>query len=202
MRWLGRRRRHNSHRHPDGRPHPAQPNSRTDRRADGATATVLEPTLAENDDVAEVVVVPDGSSVGGTVDVTITGTRGDVTEKAEVSFDVVEGVDDRFERAEELRDMFIPWLAANHPELGITADTEWQGTMVSPQWLVVSHYLFFSDEWEMHVEWHIMIAPDDWARIDLRRRFVEVAPSEAFEISSVSGGTEPHEYEVPGTIWR
>jgi len=31
--------------------------------------------------------------------------------------------------------------------------------MVSPQWLVVSHYLFFSEEWEMHVEWHIMVAP-------------------------------------------
>lgn len=74
--------------------------------------------------------------------------------------------------------------------------------MVSPQWLVVSHYLFLSPEWELHVEWHIMVAPDDWARIDLRRRFVESAPSEAFEISSLTEGGEPHPFEVPATVWR
>ena len=170
--------------------------------ADGAAATVLEPTLTEADDVAEVVVVPEPASVGGTVTVTITGTRGEVTETVEVGFDVVAGEDDRADHAIEIRDLFVPWLAATHPELGITPATEWQGTMVSPQWLVVSHYLFFSAEWEMHVEWHIMIAPDDWARIDLRRRFEAVAPSEAFEISSVTEGGEPHEYEVPESIWR
>ena len=43
------------------------------------------------------------------------------------------------------------------------------GTMVSPQWLVVSHYLFFSEQWELHLEWHIMVAPDDWARISGRK---------------------------------
>jgi hypothetical protein len=74
--------------------------------------------------------------------------------------------------------------------------------MVSPQWLVVSHYLFFSDEWEMHIEWHIMIAPDDWARIDLRRRFEEVSPSKAFEITSREADDVPISIMVPETVWR
>ena len=39
--------------------------------------------------------------------------------------------------------------------------------------LIVSHYLFFSEEWEMHVEWHIMVPPYDWAKIDLRHMFDE-----------------------------
>lgn len=52
----------------------------------------------------------------------------------------------------------------------------------------------------MHVEWHIMAAPDDWARIDLRHRFTESAPSYAFEISSPSGDTEPKAIEVPQTV--
>lgn len=170
--------------------------------ASGGSAEVLEPVLEEVGDVAEVVVVPDAGSVGSTVAVTITGSGTDVTERSEVGFDVVEGEDDRAEYATELRDRFVPWLEANRPDLGISSETEWQGTMVSPQWLVVSHYLFFSEEWEMHVEWHIMVAPDDWARIDLRRRFVEVAPSRAFEIASVTEGTEPREIEPPETIWR
>ena len=51
--------------------------------------------------------------------------------------------------------------------------------------LEVSHYLFLSESWEMGLSWHIMIAPYDWARIYLRPRS-EVAPTAAFEISSVS----------------
>ena len=168
--------------------------------ATGAATTVLEATLSEPDDVAEVVVVPELGAVGVTV--TMTGTGREDTEEQVVAFDVVEGEDDRAADAARMRDLFVPWLAANRPELGITEATEWQGTMVSPQWLVVSHYLFFSAEWEMHVEWHIMVAPDDWARIDLRRRFEETAPSEAFEVSSVTEGGEPHRYEVPASIWR
>lgn len=170
--------------------------------ATNAAATVLTPTLAEADGVAEVSVVPDPGTAGTTVTVTITGTGAGGTATSSVSFDVVEGEDDRGERAAEIRDMFVPWLAAAHPELGISAGTAWQGTMVSPQWLVVSHYLFLTDEWEMHVSWHIMVAPDDWARIDLRRRFTELAPSRAFEIPSVTEGSEPVEIAPPEAIWR
>ncbi len=170
--------------------------------ATNAATTVLEPTLSEADDVAEVVVIPEPDSTGATVTVTITGTAAEVTEQSKVSFEVIGGEDDRAAYATQIRDMFVPWLAANRPEPGITEATAWQGTMVSPQWLVVSHYVFFSAEWEMHVEWHIMVAPDDWARIDLRRRFVETTPSQAFEISSVTQGGEPHPYDVPESIWR
>jgi hypothetical protein len=74
--------------------------------------------------------------------------------------------------------------------------------MVSPEWLIVAHYLFFSEEWEMHLEWHIMIPPYDWARIDLRKRITEIKPSYAFEISSISANSEPIPIETPSEIWR
>jgi hypothetical protein len=125
-----------------------------------------------------------------------------VTDEKVASFEVAEGEDDRQEYATELLDKFVFWLAANHPELGITVDTVWNGTMVSPVWLVVSHYLFFSEEWELHIEWHIMVPPYDWAKIDLRHRFDELAPSYAFEISSVDANSEPVAIEVPETVWR
>jgi hypothetical protein len=153
-------------------------------------------------EVAEVVVIPAQASIGKTIKVTITGNRDSASDEKVVSFEVIEGEDDRQEYAEELLDRFVPWLATNHPELGITDDTEWDGTMVSPQWLVVSHYLFFSEEWEVHIAWHIMMSPDDWARIDLRHRFDELAPSCAFEISSVSATSEPIPMEVPDAVWR
>jgi hypothetical protein len=153
-------------------------------------------------EVAEVVVIPAQASVGKTITVTITGNRGGSTDEKVVDFAVAEGEDDRQEYAGELLDKFVPWLAENHPDLGITVDTVWDGTMVSPIWLIVSHYLFFSVEWEAHIYWHVMIPPYDWAKIDLRHRFDDLAPSYAFEISSVNATSEPVAIEVPETVWR
>lgn len=169
--------------------------------ASGAEVIIYEKDIVEGQ-VAEVVIIPTQASVGKIIEVTITGNRGDLADEQTVSFEVIEGEDDRGEYAIELRDKFVTWLELNHPELGINTDTEWTGTMVSPQWLIVSHYLFFSDEWEMHVEWHIMIPPYDWAKIDLRHRFDEWKPSYAFEISSLDANEEPISIEVPETVWR
>jgi hypothetical protein len=170
-------------------------------KAPGAEVVIYQQDIIEGD-VAEVVVIPTPASIGTIIEVTITGNRGSASDEKVASFEVAEGEDDRQEYAEELLDRFVSWLATNHPELGITEDTAWNGTMVSPVWLVVSHYLFFSEEWEAHVSWHIMIPPYDWAKIDLRHRFDELAPSYAFEISSVNATSEPVPTEVPETVWR
>jgi hypothetical protein len=138
--------------------------------APGAEVVIYQQDIFEGE-VAEVVVIPAQASIGTIIEVTITGTRGSASDEKVAKFEVAEGEDDRQEYAEMLLDRFVSWLATNHPELGITADTAWNGTMVSPVWLVVSHYLFFSEEWELHIEWHIMVPPDDWARIDIRHRF-------------------------------
>jgi len=169
--------------------------------APGSEVVIYQEDIVEGE-VAEVVVIPAQASIGTIIEVTITGNRNSASDEEVVSFDVVEGEDDRQEYAEELLDRFVPWLATNHPELGITDNTSWNGTMVSPVWLVVSHYLFFSEEWEAHIEWHIMVPPDDWARIDLRHRFDELEPSYAFEISSVNANSEPVPIEPPETVWR
>jgi len=170
-------------------------------QAPGSEVVIYQEDIVEGE-VAEVVVIPTQASIGTIIEVTITGNRGSESDEKVVSFEVAEGEDDRQEYAEELLDRFVSWLATNHPELGITDDTVWDGTMVSPVWLVVSHYLFFSEEWEAHIEWHIMVPPDDWARIDLRHRFDELEPSYAFEISSVNATGEPVPTEVPETVWR
>ena len=161
-------------------------------------------------DVAEVSVVPlplekqalkDGRMLYGTV----TGeSGGHECVRGFSVFVTSEEVYDLEEAAAAIRDLFVPWLAENEPGLGITAETEWAGTIVTPHILIVTHYLFFSEEWEAHVFWHVMIPPHDWARIELRRRFVETAPSLAFEISSVDAGP-PHEViaiEPAPDVWR
>jgi hypothetical protein len=170
-------------------------------KASGATMVIYQQDIVEGQ-VAEVWVTPAQSSVGKTIKVTIAGTQGNLKDIEDVSFAVAEGEDDRGEYAAELLGKFASWFAANQTELGITEDTAWDGTMVSPVWLVVSHYLFFSDEWEAHIYWHVMIPPYDWAKIDLRHRFDELAPSYSFEISSLNATSLPVAIEVPETAWR
>ena len=148
---------------------------------------------------------PADESEGWPCSVTVRAERGGESRVVEVPITLTSEEEDLLgPAAAEMRDRFIPWLAENQPGLGIDETTVWEGTIVRPHWLVVSHYLFFSDEWEMHVSWHIMIAPYDWARIELRRRFEETLPSLAFEIPSVS---EPapvvvDQREPEGILWR
>ena len=175
--------------------------ARISAKAPDAEVVIYQQDIVEGQ-VAEVVVIPAQASINKTIEVIITGNRSSLIDEKVVSFDVVEGEDGLQEYAVEVFDRFVPWLATSHPELGITDDTEWNGTIVSPEWLVVSHYLFFSEEWEVHISWHVTIPPYDWARIDLRHRFDELEPSYAFEISSLDANSEPVPIEPPESVWR
>jgi hypothetical protein len=169
-------------------------------------AVVIEPEEVAGSLVAEVNVSPVEASVGETLTLSVHAVRGDTTRQAEALLDVNPGNPDDFpervEQATVIRDKFIPWLAEHHPELGIDGTTEWESVVVTPTILVVMHHLFFSEEWEMEVRWHVMIPPYDWERIYLRHRFDEHQPSYAFEISSSSAGDEPIPIEPPDEIWR
>jgi hypothetical protein len=153
--------------------------------------------------VAEVTVVPTDADVGKNVTVTIQGEREGLKQTKTITFEVIEA-EDREEtlgpEAAGIRNKFTQWLSTNHPELGITNETAWIGTVVNPRILVVMHYMFLSEDWEMYVTWHVMIPPYDWARIYLRHRFNATAPSYAFEISSVQEQAEPQPIEVPDWV--
>ena len=170
-------------------------------KANGQEVPVYPQAILRGE-IAEVTVIPQKENVGKTIDLSVTGQRGTASETRVITFEVVEGEDDREEYVLELRDRFVACLEHAQPELTITQSTEWTGTIVSPQWLVVAHYLFFSSEWEMHLSWHIMIPPHDWAKIDLRHRYDETIPSYAFGILSLQAGNQPQPVEPPATLWR
>jgi hypothetical protein len=122
--------------------------------------------------------------------------RGGIRRNRLVEVSVLPGEDLLGETAAFYHDLFIPWLAEHHPELGITGQTEWTGTVVKPHILVVMYYLFFSPEWEMGLRWHVMIPPHDWAEIYLRHRS-ELSSTRAWRIHSVDGQLEPEVTELP-----
>lgn len=166
------------------------------------TTTSIEPAQLLPGVVGEVTVVPKDCTCDSTqVGVEIVAIRDGVRQAETRTMELVSGTDDWAADAATHLAPFIEWLATNRPDLGITDATTWEGTPGS--WvLVVNHYLYFSADWELDLEWHVMIPPDDWSRIVLRKRWTEVAPSVAFEISSVAGKAEPKETDPPDAVWR
>jgi hypothetical protein len=150
--------------------------------------------------VAEITLIPSVSSINETFTVTVTAKRHGIYQTKTVIIEVIPGEDNLIQHAEEMRDMFTPWLSENYPELGIIKETGWTGTIVNPRILVVMHYIFYSDEWEIYLTWHVTIPPHDWTRIYLRRRRTELRSSYAFEISSIKGQEEPHLIEIPDWV--
>jgi hypothetical protein len=151
--------------------------------------------------VGEVWVVPDASAVETTATVDITAARAGVERTEHRSIAIMPMEDERAADARPHFDRWVRWLSENRPELGITESTTWEPIFVST-FLVVSHYAYWSEDWEMVVAWHNMIAPHDWSEIYLRRRGVDSAPGLAFRIDSVSGESEPHAVEPPADVMR
>ena len=172
----------------------------------------VEPEAIVPGQVAEVTVIPEhhpddpaGGEEGWTVTATVTAERDGHRQTADVPLTIWSLEEDLVEPlAVDMRAKFIPLLAADYPDLGIDENTEWTPTIVTLHNLVVTHYLFFSDEWEMHIYWHNMIPPYDWAVVDLRRRFQETRYSVAFDLAHWQSD-EPQELTqtVPeDDLWR
>ena len=176
----------------------------------------VEPKTIRPGEVAELVVVPLAAGKSNTngggkspktgdpadeedgreFHVRLVAERAGVRREQPVEIEVHPGEDLLGGTAASYRDLFVPWLAQNHSELGIDAQTQWTGTIVRPQTLSVSYYLFLSDDWEMGVRWHVMIPPHDWAEIYLRRRD-DLSSTYAWRIPSVAGELEPEITELP-----
>lgn len=166
------------------------------------SAVLVQPKTLLPGKVGEIEVIPDVSSIGSNVTVSFTAERSGFVQTCMLNFSVLPGRDERAQSAAELRELFVQWIQINYPQFGITNQTQWEGTIVSPQWLVVEHYLYFSKNWEMHVYWHVMIPPYDWARIDLRQRFNQTSYSYSFEISDLNASITPHSITPTDSLWR
>ncbi len=164
--------------------------------ASGGKIFKVEPAQLEPGVVGEVWMVPDASTEEATVSTTIAATRGAFSHSEKRTTKVMPFEDSRQAEAQPYFEMWTSWLATNHPEFGITATTKWDSSFVLAL-LIVSHYAYFSDDWEMKVSWHIMVKPDDFTEVYLRHRGTDTTWTHAFRMDSFSGKTAVHEIPPP-----
>lgn len=162
--------------------------------APGATVAI-RPSEISGSEVAEVTVVPDATATETELTITIEVVTGGTIHSVTRTTPVLTWEDDRAEQAAEILGLFTSWLAENRSELGITPETGFEGTFLAPQLLVVSHYGFFNDEWEIGLSWHVMIPPDDFSEIYLRPRSA-LRPTLAFRIGSWQTALDTGDYQI------
>lgn len=183
---------------------PSGGNGTVEVTASVAGDATVEPasTSVSPGDVAEFTLVASQESVGSTLDLQLTAVRGEHRQSRTLPIEVVEWSDDIRPLATELRDRFVAYLETERPELGITSTTKWTPTITKPQILVVMHYLFFSEDWEMGVMWHVTVPEHAWSRMYLRPR-AEFSPTLGLEIPSyLDPEALPTPFEPPTEIDR
>jgi hypothetical protein len=167
----------------------------------GAMVSV-EPARLEPGVVGEITVIPAAVTQETELGIAISAARGDVEHVSSRSLKVFPGEGTEGATAAGFLARFAEWLEVNRPDLGITRATAWEEA-AGPWVLIVTHYMYLSEEWELDLAWHAAtIPPNDWVRINLRRRWVEVAPSIAFEISSAAAFDQPRDIPPDPAVWR
>lgn len=144
----------------------------------------FQPASVSANGVAEVWVTLPETSDETPFTVTVTATAGSTKTEATIDATAIPGTDDLGATAVTIVDVFLDEMEGLVPGLPASSDGLSNGTPVAGL-LVVSHYAWFTDEYEIGLAWHIMIAPDDFAELYLRPRD-EVAPTMAFRINTWS----------------
>lgn len=156
--------------------------------------------------VAEVVVVPDEGTAGSIIRVRVKAEWQGYSDTETITLNVQEKpelLEVLTSEAITVRNMFISWVAVNNPELGISLDESWYGTVVYPNTVVIKYFLFFSEKWEVGIRWNTSTSSVDWAQMYIRLRTAQFTPSMSFEIDSLSA-TNKNIYEISphSMVWR
>jgi hypothetical protein len=100
-----------------------------------------------------------------------------------------------------MREQFVNYIEANTTFSKINSSTDWNFFGTVPI-LIVEHYLFKSEFWEMELSRHVMIPPYDWVQIYIRPRNASV-PLWSAKIDSWSlDNTSIYEIQPPDEIYR
>lgn len=133
-------------------------------------ATLTTTTVNAETPIAEVVISSTAQVPIALHNITVTASNQTHEEVIQLEVDVIPWGIVSMNWAQEKYGQFEDWLRDEHPELGNFASQKWELYSTYPRIVVVEHYTFLSDDWEMRICFHVMIPPYDWSKMLLRPR--------------------------------
>lgn len=147
--------------------------------------------------VLEVFLYPNTTHIGQTIEL-------EVKIKNSTDFAILNVWDwqeSEFETANEKLSSFINYFTYSKPEFSIDNTTTWESSCNDAGILIVEHFLFKSENWELELSWHVMISPYDWVKVYLRPRD-QIHPTWGGTIDSWNGDSPINETEPPQNVYR
>lgn len=133
-------------------------------------ASLNKNRLSKTDSVAELTILPDLSTEVKKYQVRIIAKNDTLSREITLSVDVINWPHDIDSEALIKRNLFSTWIEAHKPEyINAFAATEMLYNTY-PQIIIVEHYTFLTPEWELRFCTHVMVPPDDWSMIRIRKR--------------------------------
>lgn len=120
--------------------------------------------------IAEITIQPEQSIDIGVHPIMVYATGLNTTRSVRLNVEMINWPSGNAQPAMVKRDDFVAWLETEHPEFGRFSGREWFPYMTYPGILVVEHWTFLDQDWEMRICFHVMIPPHDWSMILLRPR--------------------------------
>jgi len=122
--------------------------------------------------VAEVIVQPDNTTVDGDYVVTVEATNGQQSRYVHLKVNISYWYSGDPWYAIIKFEEFLPWLEQNHPEVGDLSLEDWWIYQTYTHILIVEHWTFLSDNWEVRLKIHATIPPHNWTKLWIRPRGV------------------------------
>jgi hypothetical protein len=95
------------------------------------------------------------------------------------------------------RDELIDWLEIQHPEFGTFSGKNCFFYVTYPAHLIVEHWTFLYEKWEMRICFHVMIPPHNWSMIWLRPRGeIDAIFSAKREYDGITNEISIYEYPI------
>jgi hypothetical protein len=153
--------------------------------------------------LVEIFITPSISNIGSEIDIKlITTSESRVTTIGRYSLDVINWTSSTEANILAIRDHFIHYIETNTTFSNLNSSTTWSFCGSPAQILIVEHYLFRSEYWEIEVSRHVMIAPHDWVQIYIRPRN-NTSPIWSARINSWStDNTSIFEIAPPSEVFR
>ena len=152
--------------------------------------------------VLELFVKPNSTHLNHVIEVNLNIIDSNINLESSATIEVIDWTSKNITAVEGMRDAFVSYLSSNKSSFGINETTWWDGFDNAPQILIVEHYLFRSDFWELALSRHVMIAPHDWVKVYIRPRN-QITPIWAGIIDSWSSGNKTiTELEPPSSVFR
>ncbi len=152
--------------------------------------------------VIELFIKPNSTHLNHKIEIKLELVDNEIILESFATIDVIDWAPKNITEVEIMRDAFISYLSSNASSIGINESIIWDGFDNAPQILIVEHYLFRSEFWELELSRHVTTAPYDWVKVYIRPRN-QISPIWSGIIESwISGNHNVSEIEPPSSIYR